>query len=325
MSRQRRGFSTGVHACFAMRGALEAFLRTGEPSMSISRKIANDDIDVTIGCGIFAEVASEKGLLNLNPIEHEAYDLGPVLLYAGRGTGVVCKAGLKAPKGYAAINPVPLKHLEAICRRLLPSYDAKIYASIGVLEGEMLAPRTANEKVGVLGGISILGTSGWVKPVSSMAYLDSIETELSVISAQSREKVVLTIGESSKKEALKSHGEDITVEIGNFVFDALRRVENFSFKRVILYCGIAKALKIAQGFENTHNRYGFADLEEVESLLRGWGYTALPKESVTLRGIYDSLPREYARRLERYIEERAVRRLRRNFTTLDIELDIVTG
>jgi len=262
MSKLRKGFTTGVHAAFAFNAALEAIGATGEEAVTAhSRKMENDDLDVTQGCVLVARVAKSRESLELNPLEHHPYCLeGRLYLYAGRGVGVVSKEGLKPPKGYPAINPTPLNAIKELLKRRLPAKP--LFASIGVIDGEKIAKKTANEKVGVLGGLSILGTTGWVKPVSSRAYLQSIEAELDVIRASGYARVVFTLGNRSFERALERYPREQIVEIGNFIYEGLR----LAFDRGMdasLYVGIGKAVKIAQGFKNTHNRFGSIDFGEL--------------------------------------------------------------
>ncbi len=218
----------------------------------------NDDLDVTKGCEIVAKVSNNLEDLKLNPIPHNPYMLGNLKLYAGEGVGVVTKDGLKPPKGYPAINPTPLEAMREVAKGI----KEPLFATISVTNGEKIAKQTANAKVGVLGGISILGSSGFVKPISNEAYLDSIKAEVEFIRANGYKKVVFTLGSSSLKEALKHYLAEQIVEVGNFIYDGLSLAKDLD---IVLYIGIAKALKIAQGFKNTHNRFGSIDFKENDS------------------------------------------------------------
>ena len=264
MSKLRKGYTTGVHALLAFRSALGVFLATKETAVAKNQKIDNDDLDVTKGATIVVVISNQKNELKLNPTPHKPYRYKNLQIFAGEGVGVVTKDGLKPPKGYPAINPTPL---EAIFKYYEPfASSQEIYCSIGIEDGEKIAKDTANKKVGVVGGLSILGTTGWVKPVSAEAYLDSIEAELSVIK-QTYKKVVFTLGNSSKREALKVYSEEEIVEIGNFIYDGIKMAINLGLD-VILYIGIAKAVKVAQGFKNTHNRFGSIDFKELQEWVR---------------------------------------------------------
>ncbi len=263
MSDLKKGYTTGVHATFAFKLALENYLATKKVSITTSKKMENDDLDVTKGCEIVVMISENKEDLELNPLVHEAYNIEDrVFLYAGSGVGVVTKDGLKPQKGFPAINPAPLSAITEIVTKYY--FPKTLYASVGVIDGEKIAKQTANEKVGVLGGISILGSSGFVKPISSDAYLDSVKVELNVIKKSGFKKVVFTLGNSSLKKAQESYPKEQIVEIGNFIYDGF----SLAFKldlEVEIYLGVGKAVKIAQGFKNTHNRFGSVDFKEIES------------------------------------------------------------
>ena len=263
MSRKlKRGYTTGVHASFAFKSALEAFWATQSLAVSISYKMDNDDLDVTKGCEIVVTISDRLEDLKLNPIPHNPYNIGSIKLYAGVGVGVVTKEGLKPPKGYPAINPTPL---EAIRRcDHVTRQNKPIYATISITNGEAIAKQTANSKVGVIGGLSILGTTGFVKPISADAYMDAIRTELSVAKANGYNEVILTLGNSSLQYAKESYDKIQIVEIGNFVYDTLAIVQELKFQSAIFVCGIGKATKVMQGCKNTHNRFGSIDFIDLK-------------------------------------------------------------
>ena len=265
MSDLKKGYTTGVTAAFAFKSALGSYLITSKTATSKAIKMQNDDLDVTKGCQIVVTITSNKEELKLNPIKHSPYMLNSIEVYAGKGVGVVTKDGLKPKKGYPAINPTPLNAMKKIAESF--EIKEKLYCTISVTNGEEIAKQTANEKVGVLGGISILGTTGFVKPVSATAYTDSIKTELNFIKANGYEKAVLTLGNSSLKEALKSYQKEQIVEIGNFVYEAIKEALKRDLE-VVLYIGVAKAVKVAQGLKNTHNRFGSIDFKELQSWVK---------------------------------------------------------
>ncbi len=197
----KKGYTTGVHAAFAFKSALFVYLSTSLKTISISKKMDNDDLDVTKGCEIVVEISSTLKDLTLNPLKHRPQIIksssNTLYLFAGKGVGVVTKRGLKIPPSFPAVNPAPLKAIENIFIDLTKNRNnLKIFASVGVIDGERIAKDTANEKVGVLGGISILGESGFVNPVSADAYIDSIKEEMRVAFFHKR-RVVFTIGKTS--------------------------------------------------------------------------------------------------------------------------------
>jgi len=257
----RKGYTTGVHASFTFKSALNCFLVTGLKSVSKTNKMDNDDLDVTKGAEIVVTISDKLEDLELNPLEHSPYEIGSLKLFAGVGVGVVTKEGLRPPKGFPAINPTPLEAIKKIYRRCdhVTRQNQTIYASISITNGEALAKQTANAKVGVLGGLSILGTTGFVKPISADAYMDSIKTELNVAKANGYSQAVLTLGNSSFAYAKEHYDEVQIVEIGNFVYDALEIVSELGFDSAIFVCGIGKATKVMQGCKNTHNRFGSID------------------------------------------------------------------
>jgi cobalt-precorrin-5B (C1)-methyltransferase len=261
----RRGYTTGVHTLQAFRLALECLYATAKHSSAYSIKMDNDDLDVTKGCEIVVDLSYDLNDLRLNSIKHKPYIIENLHIYAGSGVGVVTKDGLKPPKGYGAINPTPLKAISKFYKSHKIDKSKKLYATISVTNGEELAKQTANAKVGVVGGISILGTTGFVKPVSSSAYIDSIYTEIEFAKAQQVSQIALTLGNSSYNLAKERFTNEAIVEIGNFVYDAIKASKENGLD-VVLYIGVAKAIKIAQGFKNTHNRFGSIDF----ALLSKW-------------------------------------------------------
>jgi len=307
----RRGYSTGVHALIGFRLALDSFLATKELSQTITTKMPNDDLDVTKGCQIVVSISSSKDDISINPIEHKPYRVDNLYIYAGSGVGVATKDGLKVPKGYPAINPTPLDAIFKLYQAKCVDKEEVIYMSISVIDGQSIAKNTANAKVGVLGGISILGTTGFVKPVSSSAYIDSIKAELDVIKANSN-YVILTLGNTSYKKALECYSCEDIVEIGNFVYEAIENSRERELD-ITLYIGIAKLVKVAQGFKNTHNRFGSIDFE----LLAKW----LDRDidgAITVKRVVELVGREY---VEQIIKKRAKEQLREWFAK---EIEIIT-
>jgi cobalt-precorrin-5B (C1)-methyltransferase len=268
----RKGYTTGVHTSFAFRSALDIFSSTNNLTITKTNKIDNDDLDVTKGCEIVVSLSYDINELVINTISHTPYiftqNKNILKIYAGQGVGIVTKDGLKAPKNYPAINPIPLEALENIFKNTtLKSIDKTIFCTVSISNGETIAKQTANSKVGVLGGLSILGTSGWVKPISATAYINSIKEELNFIKANHYDNVVLTLGNSSLQYAKKNYNYEQIVEIGNFIYDSIELSNTLGMKNITLICGIGKLTKIAQGFKNTHNRFGSIDFKKLQILI----------------------------------------------------------
>jgi len=319
----RKGYTTGVHATLAFSKALEGVLRTQNYCRVSTHKLDNDDLDITKGCEIIVTLSYSKQALKRNPIPHTPHLLGKLQLFAGEGVGVVTKEGLKAPKGYPAINPTPL---EAIGNYFQKHYTQQriLYGTISVTDGETLAKQTANAKVGVLGGISILGTTGFVKPISSSAYLDSIATELAFAKANGYEKVVLTLGNSSLAWAKEQYEEGQIVEVGNFVYDALLLTHKEGFGSVLFVCGIGKAVKVAQGYKNTHNRFGSIDFQALQHLIQTHLHFQIDIEKTkTVKGITTQLGSQ-KEPFYQLITQQSTQQLQRWFPSLMIEVSILS-
>lgn len=215
------------------------------------RKDGGDDPDVTTGTLIYAKVSKQS-----DP---------EIVLDGGTGVGRVTKRGLSCPVGAAAINPVPrrmiLEQVKAICEEF--DYRGGLRVEISVPEGEELAKRTFNAQLGVIGGISILGTSGIVEPMSEQALIDTIKVKMNVRKEDGAEYLVITPGNYGEI-FLKSYIvlPDIdSVKCGNFVGEALDYAEEAGFKGVLLVGHIGKFIKVAAGIMNTHSKYGDARME----------------------------------------------------------------
>ena len=204
----KRGYTTGVHTSFAFKSALQTFIATKQLSISKTIKMDNDDLDVTKGCEIIVIITENKDDLVLNKIEHKPYIFKNtncnLELYAGVGVGIVTKDGLKPPKNHPAINPKPLEVLRELFQNSkFKIQNSKLFCTAEVINGHKISKQTANKKVGILGGISILGTTGFVKPISSTAYIDSINEELNFAKANGYDTIIFTLGNTAYSKAIK--------------------------------------------------------------------------------------------------------------------------
>jgi len=320
LSKLKRGYTTGVHALIAFKSALEAFLVTREKSISITNKMDNDDLDVTRGCEIVVTVSDRLEDLELNSKPHQAYKFNALNIYAGVGVGIVTKDGLKPPRGYPAINPIPLNAIKNIYSSFNHNIE-EIFVTISVTNGEELARQTANEKVGVVGGISILGTTGFVKPISSSAYLDSIKTELNFAKSNGYREVVLTLGNSSFAKAKEMYNIEQIVEIGNFVYDSIEIANSIGIKKIVFICGIGKATKVMQGYKNTHNRFGQIDFRLLQKeILREFNILVDIERVKTVRGVILGLNKD---KFYKLIKDRVNNRIKLWFPTIKIDTLII--
>lgn len=291
----KKGYTTGVHTLYAFKSALQMCLVTQKMGVSTTIKIDNDDLDVTKGCEIVVTVSYDKNDLSLNPLEHLPqtfkYENQSLFLYAGQGVGVVTKKGLKISPEFPAINPKPLEALYlCYCQGSKDQLNRDLYACVSVTQGEEIAKQTANAKVGVLGGISILGTTGIVKPVSSSAYIDSVKTEILFAHSNNYKRLYFTLGNSAFKTASEKADETSIIEIGNFVYDAIEIATQTKIEEVVFLCGIGKMTKVYQGFKNTHNRFGSIDFQALKALiLEHLDYEVDIESTLTVKGISQEL------------------------------------
>jgi cobalt-precorrin-5B (C1)-methyltransferase len=309
----RSGYTTGTHATSVVVALVYEYLvkkssKTLDillPNDSVAKievekissciystiKVDNDDLDVTKGAKIIAQIMSKEphGLKQQQPSLVEVSGV-KLFLWAGDGVGVVTKEGLKIAPTYPAINPIPLMMMHKNLQSIVGKSVATLHIVLEVEDGEEIAKNTANAKVGVIGGISILGTRGIVKPVSATAYIDSIATEISVASKNSK-TVVFTLGNSAQDKALELYDAVSVVEIGNFVYDAMMLLEGYHFKKIVFITSVAKMTKVAQGYKNTHNRFGSIDFTQVNDMLLTFGYE-MQDDVVTLKAILDRLESE---------------------------------
>jgi len=249
-------------------------------------KDAGDDPDITHR----AEIVATVKVLSANE--------NRVVLKGGPGVGIVTKPGLPVPVGEPAINPVPRKMILQAIKEALSGKPLSLEVTISVPGGEELAQKTLNPRLGILGGISILGTTGIVKPLSSSAWLATIETSLKVARAVGLSEVVLSFGRTSELAHMKRYGfpEEAYVLMGDFLEFSLKAARREGFRKVHLVGQWAKLLKCALASRNppqvsesygftTHVRHGVLKPEEVLSLLLEIGG---PKEWTTERPSFNT-------------------------------------
>ena len=326
----KKGLTTGVHACFAFGSVLDAFIVTKEFSYGKINKIDNDDLDVTKGCEIVVSISDIKDNLTFNKLSltPQRVEIGTnsLEIYAGVGVGVVTKKGLKIKPDFPAINPVPLENMQKIFKEKVKNLEnINIFCTVSVTNGEEIAKQTANAKVGVIGGISILGTTGIVKPVSSTAYIDSVKTEIEFAKQNELEPLIFTLGNSAFRVFSEKYDEGQIVEVANFVYDSLEIANNLEVKKVLFVCGIGKMTKVYQGFKNTHNRFGVIDFEKLKNDIKNeLNYEGDIESTKTVKGISEELQKiGLVEDLYKMIEKKANEQIKNWFPILDVEAIIL--
>ena len=293
----RTGFTTGACAQAGVKASLEALvsgdfaeqvtirLPNGkEASFVLFRKIhldvaherraacsiikdGGDDPDCTHGAEVEIEVTVTEG--------------GKVEYVAGPGVGTITKPGLSLAVGEPAINPVPRRYMEkefsGIKKRLEKKYDlsnAGVRIRISIADGVERAKKTLNERLGIEGGLSILGTKGIVVPFSTAAYRSSISQSMDVARARGIETIVLTTGGQSEAFAMKLYPgipPEGFVQIGDFTGFSVKEAGKKQFPRIIMAGFLGKFSKLAKGVTQTHAAGSQVDLEFLASLARETG------------------------------------------------------
>jgi cobalt-precorrin-5B (C1)-methyltransferase len=284
----RRGWTTGACATAATKSALSALLGAGfedpvgitlpggqEPAFALAHeargdgfaeagiiKDAGDDPDVTHGALVMARVT------------HGPLGSG-VTFHAGRGVGTITKPGLPLPVGEPAINPVPRKMMTEVVTALAGAHGvaADFAITISVRDGEILAEKTWNPRLGIVGGLSILGTTGIVIPYSCSAWIHSIHRGIDVARAMGLEHVVGSTGDTSEKAAMARLGLPIEayLDMGDFVGGVLKYLKAHPVARLTIAGGFAKLAKLAQGAMDLHSGRSSVDLTMLAGVLEEMG------------------------------------------------------
>ncbi len=220
-------------------------------------KDAGDDPDVTHGALVRATV--RRGVAGAG-----------VTFKAGAGVGTVTRPGLPIPPGEPAINPVPRRMIAAGIAEVAAAHgvaaDAEV--EISIEDGATLALKTLNPRLGIVGGLSVLGTTGIVVPYSCAAWIHSIHRGIDVARALGLDHVAGATGSASEAAVQKLHGLDevALIDMGDFVGGMLKYVHTHPVPKVTVAGGVAKMTKLAQGFLDLHSKRGSADLDALARL-----------------------------------------------------------
>lgn len=218
-------------------------------------KDGGDDPDITTGTRIVAEVSRS--------------DEPGITIDGGAGIGRVTKPGLDQPVGQAAINRVPRQMIAENVGKILREWQnlrnapQGLHVVISAPDGETIAEKTFNPKLGIVGGISILGTTGIVEPMSDRAIVETIRAQMRVQKAQGRRYVIAAPGNYGLAFLQEQHNleESNAVQISNFVGEAVEMAADLGFEGFLLAGHIGKLVKVAGGAPNTHSKYGDRRME----------------------------------------------------------------
>lgn len=233
-------------------------------------KDAGDDPDVTHGARVFVELrlTSQPG----------------VTFKAGKGVGTVTHEGLALGIGEPAINPVPRQmmheHLQNLAEERL--YQGGFEVTVGVEHGEALALKTMNLRLGIIGGLSILGTTGIVRPFSCAAYIASIQQGIDVAKANNITHIAAATG-SGSEAAIRAHyqlTEMAIIEMGDFVGAVLKYLKRVQIPKVSLCGGFGKISKLANGHLDLHSRASSIDFDHLARLAESRGADATLSERI---------------------------------------------
>ncbi|MGL5512643.1 MAG: cobalt-precorrin-5B (C(1))-methyltransferase CbiD, partial [Sporomusa sp.] len=221
-------------------------------------KDAGDDPDITNGVKIKAEV-----MITGQP---------GVVIKAGEGVGTVTKPGLAVPVGQPAVNPGPRTMITQAVADCLPPGKGAI-VTISIAGGEALAARTLNPILGIVGGLSIIGTTGIVEPMSEEAFKNSLVPQISVVKALGYDDIVFAPGKIGQNIAVNRYGlpEATVVQTSNFVGHMLENAAKYGMRRVLLFGHLGKIVKVSAGIFHTHNRMADARLETLAAYLAACG------------------------------------------------------
>ncbi|HKR50027.1 MAG TPA: cobalt-precorrin-5B (C(1))-methyltransferase [Pseudonocardiaceae bacterium] len=290
----RTGFSTGACSAAAAKAAVAALSGTllttvnipfpsgdrhtftvhslcceSSTATAVVVKDAGDDPDVTHGAHLTVTVAWRSD--------------GEVVLHGGAGVGMVTQAGLGLPVGQPAINPVPRQMITDAVREV--SGGRGVDVTISVPDGERMARKTTNRRLGIEGGISILGTTGIVRPFSTASWRASVEQAVAVMAAQRVSTLVLATGGRTERGAMRllPHLPPVAfVEVGDFTGAALRRAVQHGLTEVVFVGMIGKLTKLAAGVLMTHYTRSKVDTGLLAEITAAHGGT--PEDIAEIRG-----------------------------------------
>lgn len=282
----RTGFTTGSAATAATVAALKSLL-SGEKPDTIQIRLPNREIiyidieSVTeAGDAVQSCVIKDAGddpdvthrLKFVSTVRLLPERSGEIIVRGGVGVGVVTLAGVGLEIGEAAINPVPQRMIRENVTQLLEAMgrrDVGVDIEISVPDGEQVAQKTFNPRLGIVGGISILGTSGIVQPFSLEAFLEAIERQVAIVKAMGHNTIAINSGAMSERY-IKTHyaglPSECYIHYGNLIGATIELASRCAIEHIVLGVMIGKAVKLAAGEMDTHSKRATMDLDFISSL-----------------------------------------------------------
>lgn len=309
--RLRCGYTTGSCAAAAAKASTEMLL-TGQTVCQVELLtpkgilIAPDVLEISIHqgavcCAVQKDSGDDPDITNgiLIYVRAEKIPLG-IEIDGGEGIGRVTARGLDQPVGAAAINSVPRRMITAAVEEISEKYDyhGGIKITVFVPNGAEIAQKTYNPRMGIEGGISIIGTTGIVEPMSNAALIETIRTEERMRRAEGKKNLLLTIGNYSKSFLAREMPFmlDQSVTCSNFIGEAIDAALEYGFERILLIGHIGKLVKLGAGIMNTHSAQadGRMDVLVTCAVLAGTNGAALAQlrqipECVTVDAALDIL------------------------------------
>lgn len=257
-----------------------------------------------------------------------------IVITRGEGVGISTKPGLAPGVGEPAINPTPRRMIILNTEKVLEKYNypGKLEITISIPGGEEVAKKTFNPRLGIVGGISVLGSTGIVEPMSEKALIDTIHVDINSCFAEDSELILIAPGNYGRAFCIENLGLDIehSAEISNYVGESLDYIKYKGFKRILFVGHTGKLVKLAAGVMNTHSSYADARMEVIAS--HGAALGAKPKqiekilEATTTDEAFGILKDEpYYEALKIRIMDKALKHLRyRLKEAVDIEVVMFT-
>lgn len=239
-------------------------------------KDGGDDPDVTHGAKVYASVSRiSQEELNRLRVSGSGYWLSEYpccYLTGGPGVGIVTKPGLSCPVGHYAINPIPRQMILSSVNEILTQMKGQecLLIQTAIPEGILLAEHTFNPKLGIVNGISVLGTTGIVKPMSEEALLATIALDIHMKAAEGKKMILMAPGNYGEAFLQEQMGVPLgeAVLCSNFVRDSVRMLEEEGISKMLFVSHIGKLIKVSAGIENTHSKYGDGRMEQMEGLTK---------------------------------------------------------